>query len=238
MLNASREISKFEGMLQDRTASIQPQQVRSIILKYSLLTATADEEEKLFAGKLGQHRDWRQAVHLVDASLGSIRRASSPQLDKLREWLFYRKVRILSEYNPQSIETTIRTFEGEYPKSSLLDDAYAELLKVQAFQLHSKRAIVDATFRLIVERFPGENAVDNAYNWYAIYLEQEKDFAARERSIWKSSRNFLLRGMRCMPRREWRQAQISAHAAARPCQLRSIQVARNAKADEVLGDIA
>ena len=177
LLNASHEMLRFITTLRDNPSSVQPQQVRSLVLKYSLLTTTENEEEKLASGKLGQHRDLRQALYLADAALNSLRRTNSAQVDALREWLHYRKVRILVQFEPKTVETAVKAFEEEYPQSKLLDDAYVELLYTQAFVLRANTSSVDATFRFIAERFPKQNAVDNAYNWYAIYLHCMKDYS-------------------------------------------------------------
>ena len=178
LLNASREMSRFASALQTDPSSVEIKQLRAVILKYSLLTMSDAEQAKLSAGQLGQHRDLRQAIYLADLALKSLRRGASPAIDVLREWLMYRKVRILVQFQPEKVEAAVKAFEEEYPRSKLLDDAYVELLYAQAFTLGSKRAKVDATFRLVNERFPKENAIDNAYSWYAIYLQCIKDFPA------------------------------------------------------------
>jgi hypothetical protein len=171
-------MQQFVTVLQNRASSVEPNQVRSIILKYSLLTATKDEQQKLYSGQLEQHRDLRQALHLTELVLNTLRGTTSQQIDNLREWLMYRRVRILVQFDPKTVEAAVQSLEREYPHSNLLDDAYVEWLYTQAFMLRATPAVVGATFHLIAERFPKANAIDNAYNWYAVYLQCMKDYQA------------------------------------------------------------
>ena len=177
LLNASREMERFVRSLQDQATKMEPKQVRSIILKYSLLTVKGQEEDKLHSGRLGQHRDLRQAIHLIGQALNAIPPSATPERDRLREWLLYRKVRLLRQFDPKAVELAVTALEQAYPRSDLLDDAYAELLYTQAFALKSSDAVVSGTFRLIAQRFDrNANALDNAYNWYAVYLRCKKDY--------------------------------------------------------------
>lgn len=192
LLNASREMQRFVRALQDRPSSINGKHVRSLILKYSLLTATGKEEEKLYAGQLGQHRDLRQAIYLTELTLKTFPATVSPEFDSLREWLHYRKVRMLVQFEPKMVQTAVSELERAYPRSTLLDDAYVELLYAQAFKLRAPDAAVGATFRLFAERFPASNAADNAYNWYAVYLRCMRDYDNARRINTEIIRRFPL----------------------------------------------
>jgi hypothetical protein len=174
---------RFIKALQDRPSSIELKQVRSFIIKYSLFNTTDDERKKLYSGRLAQHRDLRQALHLSEIVLNTLHGSTSQQIDSFREWLMYRRVRILGHFDPDKVEGAVQALEREYPTSTLLDDAYAELLYAQAFVLRVDPVVVSTTFHLIAERFPKENAVDNAYTWYAIYLECIKNDHEAARSL-------------------------------------------------------
>jgi hypothetical protein len=192
LLNASREIGRFVRALQERPSSVDPRYVRSTILRYSLLSMTKKEEEKLQAGRLGQHRDLRQAIHLADLALKNMPPSGAPERDRLREWLLYRKVRMLRQFEPKAVATAVLALEHEYPRSTLLDDAYAELMYTQAFKLKAPEAAVGGSFRLIAQKFPTGNAVDNAYNWYAVYLRCKKDYQNAQRINVEIIRRFPL----------------------------------------------
>jgi hypothetical protein len=192
LLNASREMHRFVQALQDRPSSIGPKYVRSLILKYSLLTVAGKEEEKLQTGRLGQHRDLRQAMHLMDLVLKTFPASVSSEVNRLREWLLYRKVRLLREFEPKMVETAVLALERAYPRSAFIDDAYVELLYTQAFVLRAPDTTVGETFRQIEQRFTAGNAVDNAYNWYAVYLRCMKDYQSARRINIEIIRRFPL----------------------------------------------
>jgi hypothetical protein len=193
LLNAAREMDRFGATLRERGRSIDNNYVRSVIVKYSLLATSEKEQEKLQAGRLGQHRDLRQAIHLADIALQAIpHSASPPHRNDLREWLLYRKIRILGQFEPKLVESAVGELEREYPSSMLLDDAFVELLYTQAFVLRMPDATVNGTFRLITERFATGNAADNAYNWYAVYLRCRKDYEGARRINMEIIRRFPL----------------------------------------------
>lgn len=192
LLNASREMQRFVQVMQEQPSKIEPKYVRSLVQKYSLLTTNEEDLKKLQGGQLGQHRDLRQGLHMTGLALSSIPQSASPALDKMREWLFYRRIRILLQYDPKSVEAQVKALEQAYPKSDLLDDAYVELLYTQAFVLKSPADSVSLTFRLIAERFASGNAADNAYNWYAVYLRCKKDYAGARRVNLEILRKFTM----------------------------------------------
>jgi tetratricopeptide (TPR) repeat protein len=73
-----------------------------------------------------------------------------------------------------------RKVVDEYPNSTFADDALAEIGVVYVLwrgEYEKARTI----FYEVIERFPGQNAVDNSYNWIAwSYLQEEKYRQARD----------------------------------------------------------
>jgi tetratricopeptide (TPR) repeat protein len=69
---------------------------------------------------------------------------------------------------------------SDYPNSTFADDALAE---IGVFYVLWRREYEKARkiFYEVIERFPGQNAVDNSYNWIAwSYLQEEKYRQARD----------------------------------------------------------
>jgi tetratricopeptide (TPR) repeat protein len=161
LLQASKEFLQYGTFLQT-LSNQQPENVvkraRTIIIKYSTIL---DEEKNKSSKKRGllefTHRDYRQAIHMIDLTL-----ASTPRTDvyaRLREWLYYRKVRLSVQFSPGTIEETIAAMAAEFPNSRLLDDVLAEQLSSQEKDLPAARK----TFQKLVNNYPKGNAVDNAY---------------------------------------------------------------------------
>jgi outer membrane protein assembly factor BamD (BamD/ComL family) len=111
------------------------------------------------------HKDLRQAVHLIDMTLAKV--PQSAVFAGLREWLYYRKVRIAAVYAPETVPSVIAAMEQEFPNSSLLDDVLAEQLYAQGVVMHDVQA-AETTFQTLLRKYPNGNAVDNAYGWMAI----------------------------------------------------------------------
>ncbi len=161
----------YEGALQGMNGQ-EPKafsrRARAIILKYSMLVDhPLDESGNRKTTLPTEHRDLRQALHLIDTTLQSTQ--GNPAYAALREWMFYRKVRILADYDPEMVGETIALMEKEFPASHLLDDVLAE----QIFSEGVVMANVDAakaTFAELLKRYPHGNAVDNAYSWMEITL--------------------------------------------------------------------
>ena len=85
----------------------------------------------------------------------------------LREWLHYRKVRILVQFAPSTVAAAVAAMEQEFPKSQLMDDALAEQIYAEGVMLRDVDA-AQRTFRKLLADYPKGNAVDNAYTWMAI----------------------------------------------------------------------
>jgi tetratricopeptide (TPR) repeat protein len=165
LLQAAAEFQQYQEFLQS-IAAAPPHKAygtaHAIIMKYSLLIDPADQP-----GHPPQlaHRDLRQALHLIDLTLDAV--PSGGQHAPLRQWLLYRKVRIFAVYKPEAIHEPIAAIEKEFPGSKVLDDVYAEKLFAQGVMLQDVKG-AEATFKLLVRRFPNGNAVDNAYSWMGI----------------------------------------------------------------------
>ena len=180
ILQASKEILQYKAYLDSITTEpidVFVKKARAIIIRYSMLV----DEPRDPSGKLVEHtlahQDLRQALYLIDLSLQSI--PKNPQYDRLREWLHYRKVRILAAYEyyqkvrnlaafaPQTIAAAVAEMEKEMPASQLLDDALAEEIFAEGVVRRDVSA-AEKTFRRLLDTYPNGNAVDNAYTWMAI----------------------------------------------------------------------
>jgi tetratricopeptide (TPR) repeat protein len=176
LLEASREISQYANSLK----SISPERpdalarrARAIIIKYSKLIDEYGSPGGRGAPSELSHRDLRQSLHLIDTTLEHV--PKSAQYARLREWLHYRKVRVLVTFDPKTVPDAIAAMERDYPNSALLDDALAEQIYAQGLRLRDVSAAQD-TFRRLVDNFPRGNAVDNGYTWMAIIYRCEKRF--------------------------------------------------------------
>lgn len=132
-----------------------------IILQYSLLS----DHDKREASYGSRHKDLRQAIHLIDLTLAGL--PVTPPYFKLREWLYYRKIRTLEEFNPSSVKNAVAAMRSEFPRGDLVDDALAEEIFAEGVELKTLVA-AERSFRTLIDAFPNENAVDNAYTWMAI----------------------------------------------------------------------
>lgn len=165
LLQASKEMRDYEAFLRapgGHPADVVSRRARTIIAKYSLLV---QPPERPIQPLPLAHRDLRQALHLIDITLESVPKGADNAA--LREWLYYRKVRIYAVHAPKTVPDVIAAMNGEFPNSKLADDALAEQLYAQGVMMHDLRA-AEATFKTLIERYPDGNAVDNAYGWMAI----------------------------------------------------------------------
>jgi tetratricopeptide (TPR) repeat protein len=167
IVEASKEMKRYETYI--KSIATEPPEVvgkraKDIIVKYSLLL---DKPEKLKRGPgpVPVHKDLRQAVHLIDTTLQNV--PQTQQYALLREWLYYRKVRILVQFAPETVPDAVAAMEVEYPKSRLLNNAMAEEIFAEGVVLRNV-ALAEKTFHKLLDTFPKGNAVDNAYSWMAI----------------------------------------------------------------------
>jgi tetratricopeptide (TPR) repeat protein len=170
LIQASREMMQYESRL-DKMQSESPvafdSYARAVIVKYSLLRDPPIDPKtgELLAPRKTAHNDYRQAAHLIELSLEKIPR--DVNYTKLREWLHFRYVRVLTLFAPERIPLAIAAMQQEFPNSELLDDAIAEQVYADGIVLEDINAAEDA-FQELLRQYPNGNAVDNAYSWLAI----------------------------------------------------------------------
>jgi tetratricopeptide (TPR) repeat protein len=173
LLEASREILGYMAYLKSIAAERPDnaaKRARSTIIKYSMLLDQKPQEGRAGSSPELAHKDLRQALRLIDATLDSVPKDAGHVA--LREWLHYRKVRILVVFAPTTVPQAIAAMERDVPRSKLLDDALGEQIYAQGVMLRDVGA-AQATFRRLIENYPGGNAIDNAYTWMAIVLRCE-----------------------------------------------------------------
>jgi tetratricopeptide (TPR) repeat protein len=165
LLQAATEFEQYQTLLKSVT-SVAPDKAydaaRAIIMKYSLLV---DPPEQPGHPTPLAHRDLRQALHLIDLTLDAV--PKNGQHAALRQWLLYRKVRIMAVYKPEAIHEPIAAMEKEFPGSKLLDDVYAEQVFALGIMLKDVKA-AEATFKFLINKYPNGNAIDNAHSWIGI----------------------------------------------------------------------
>ena len=183
LLQASTEFLDYQSYLKtagDEHPDVLAARARAIIVKYSMLLNPP--EQPAHPPQLA-HRDLRQAVHLIDLTLEAVPQGSANA--KLREWLYYRKVRIAAVYAPKTVPDIIAAMEREFPGSNLLDDVLAEQIYAQGVMLRDIPA-AEKTFAGLIQKYPNGNAVDNAYDWMAILYRcvgRTRDALAMNREI-------------------------------------------------------
>lgn len=183
LLQASTEFVDYQSFLK-KSGSEHPDvlyaRARAIIVKYSMLLNPP--EQPAHPPQLA-HKDLRQALHLIDLTLEAVpQRAANA---KLREWLYYRKVRIAAVYAPKAVPDIIAAMEKEFPDSNLLDDVLAEQIYAQGVMMRDIPA-AEKTFATLIRKFPNGNAVDNAYDWMGILYRcvgRTQDALAMNREI-------------------------------------------------------
>jgi tetratricopeptide (TPR) repeat protein len=193
ILQASLEISGYESSLRSFTTE-RPEnfakRVRFIVTKYSTPSHNADGNQISPPNPADAlHTDYRQALRLIDLALESTR--NNAQHARLREWLHYRKIRILVKFDPAGVAPAVSTMEREFPTSQLMDDALAEQLFVEV-RIDKNLSAAQSTFRKIVEKYPKGNAVDNAHTWMAILLHCQGRTNEANKMNWEIIRRFPL----------------------------------------------
>lgn len=167
LLEASRELQQYIDALKSvarHNPDVFTKRAKTIILKYSMITDNVQQETLPRRATQLQHKDLRQALHLIQHTLDAT--SGKSDYGPLREWLHYRKVRVVAVSEPSLAADVVAVMRKEAPASLLLDDAMSELIYAQAIMLKDFSA-AEATFRqLLSDR--GGNAVDNAHSWMAI----------------------------------------------------------------------
>ncbi|MFO1101417.1 MAG: hypothetical protein U1E20_00770 [Methylocystis sp.] len=168
LYHSSREIAQVEKILSDldnHSPSSIATKLKEVIIKYSL-TRDSDLEKKPFDRKPHPlHKDLRQSLFVVQQSLDLL--PKTPIFSKLREWLHYERIRLLAQFDPIKVDAANAEFENEFPQSSLLDDGLAEQIFAEGVIVGDMDKAAE-TFDRLRRRYPGANAIDNAYSWMAI----------------------------------------------------------------------
>ena len=198
VVEASRQILRYQNYL--KSAALAPsdldKRAKDIIVEYSLLLDRPPQQPpQRTAARAPVHKDLRQALNLVDMTLTSVPRTQP--YASLREWLYYRKVRILVQFNAASVPAAVSAMEAEFPKGDLLDDALAEEIFALGAEMKDLNA-AEETFRKLITTFPNSNALDNGYTWMAIiyrcmgHLEQAQKINADILRLFPRSRHAAL----------------------------------------------
>jgi tetratricopeptide (TPR) repeat protein len=170
LIEASRELSRYEDSLSNidmASSGAFAKTVRAIITKYSMLLDQPEESDEAQAKHKVEHKDLRQALHLIDMTLKQV--PKEPAFSPLREWLYYRNLRILAVYAPAEVPEAISEMQQEFPTSELLDDALAEQIFAEGVMLGNVAA-AQKTFAELLTKYPNGNGLDNAYSWMEIIL--------------------------------------------------------------------
>jgi tetratricopeptide (TPR) repeat protein len=165
LLQASTEFLDYQSYLKsagNEHPNVLTARAHAIIVKYSMLLDRPDQPAH--PPQLA-HKDLRQALHLIDLTLEAVPQGAANA--KLREWLYYRKVRISAVYAPKTVPDIIAAMKQEFPNSGLLDDVLAEQIYAQGVIMRDVPA-AEKTFQTLIREYPNGNAVDNAYGWMAI----------------------------------------------------------------------
>jgi hypothetical protein len=167
LYQASREAQRLEAILSNIDKQSPPSseaEIRRIVVKYSMMR-DPDERTQRKPGPQPSHRDLRQSLQLAQRALDLLPRNASFQ--KLREWLYYKRITLLAQFDPTKVADANAAFQAEFPASRLLDDSMAEQVFAEAV-IVGDMAKATATFNTLVQKYPAANAVDNAYSWMAI----------------------------------------------------------------------
>ena len=161
LLQYSEFLKGVDGVPPD----VVSKRAKAIVVKYSLMLDQPTAVKPKNGTVVPEHKDLRQAIHLIDMTLD--RAPKTSQFAELREWLHYRKIRILTQFDPAHVARAVEAMEAEYPQSKLMNDALAEEIYAEGAQLKNVDA-AEKTFKKLIGAFPKGNAVDNAYSWMAI----------------------------------------------------------------------
>jgi tetratricopeptide (TPR) repeat protein len=165
---SSREIQNTEDMLSHVNTELPinvKSRLKNIIIKYALINDPDSNRKGSANTPQAMHKDLRQSIYLADRALQSL--PKSVDFSKFREWFHYKRIRLLALFDPTKVAIANAAFQAEFPNSRLLGDGIAE-------QVFSEGVIVgdmtkaNASFEILRQHFPGNNAIDNAYSWIAI----------------------------------------------------------------------
>lgn len=166
LYQATREAQQLEAILSniDKQSPLSSEtEIRRIVVKYSMMRDP--DRTPRGPGPKPLHRDLGQSLQLAQRALDLLPRNASFQ--KLREWLHYKRVTILAQFDPTKVASANAAFQAEFPASRLIDDSMAEQVFAEAV-IVGDMAKATATFNTLQQKYPTANAVDNAYSWMAI----------------------------------------------------------------------
>ena len=167
LYNAAREAEQLETILSNidkQPPSSSETEIRRLVVKYSL-TRDPDENKTPARGPKPLHRDLRQSLFLTQRALDLLPRNAN--FLKLREWLHYRRIAILAQFDPTKVAAANARFQDEFPTSKLLDDTMAEQVFAEAVVV-GDMVKATSTFEALRQKYATANALDNAYSWMAI----------------------------------------------------------------------
>lgn len=167
LYQASREAEQLEAILSniDKQSPLSSAaEIKRIVVKYSQ-TRDPDEKKTPGQGPKPLHRDLRQSLYLAQRALDLLPRSTA--FLKLREWLHYKRVALLAQFDPTKVAAANARFQDEFPASKLLDDTMAEQVFAEAVVV-GDMAKATQTFNTLQQKYAAANAVDNAYSWMAI----------------------------------------------------------------------
>ena len=167
LYQASREAEQLETLLSnvDKQPPLSSEtEIKRIVVKYSL-TRDPDEKKPPQRGPKPLHRDLRQSLYLLQRALDLVPRNTN--FSKLREWLHYKRVALLAQFEPTKVAAANARFQEEFPASKLLDDTMAEQVFAEAVVVGDMTKATE-TFNTLLQKYATANAIDNAYSWMAI----------------------------------------------------------------------
>ena len=113
---SSREIEQVEEMLSD--AAQQPalieEKIKYLVVKYSLTTDSDREDGRSEAGAKPQHKDLRRSLFVAERSLDRLPKTAV--YSKLRQWLHYKRIRLLAQFDPVKVAAANAEFRDEFPE--------------------------------------------------------------------------------------------------------------------------
>ena len=183
LIEASKDMQRYQTYL-NSVSTVPPdvfaENVKKAIGKYSMLLDPPDQPAR---PRVIQHKDLRQALHLIDIVLPVTPKTA--QYAALRRWLLYRRIRVAAVFAPDVLPAAIADLQQEFPTSPLMNDALAEQIFAEGITAKDPDAAAK-TFKELLQKYPNGNAVDNAYSWMSITLHcagRKTDANAMDRDI-------------------------------------------------------
>jgi tetratricopeptide (TPR) repeat protein len=168
LIQASKDMLRYRAYLNSATTErpdVFAVNVKKMVNTYSMLLDPPDQPAR---PRVVEHKDLRQAVHLIEITL-AVTPANNAQYAALRRWLLFRKIRVAAVFAPDTVPAAIAALQQEFPTSVLLNDALAEQIFAEGITAKDPDAAAK-TFRELLQKYPNGNAVDNAYSWMSIAL--------------------------------------------------------------------